>query len=190
MDNFFINKIVNSGLYQQLFNNRSLISSNNYTTNSIDSYLTNLRNSNIKGFLSEDVTPDASYSYANTNKVDNLFNTPGDGFYIYREKVYDEFVKKYPNFSQARRDKFIENEWNSLSNEEKEVYNNRATGSSSSSYNPNNITSYRSPLISEDYNRNRGSTLSLSSECPPGETKVGDDCISHSLYNDGLTEYS
>tara|TARA_B100000287_G_C20598290_1_gene767015 strand:- start:225 stop:1313 length:1089 start_codon:yes stop_codon:yes gene_type:complete len=190
-DDFFINKIINSELYQRLFNNRPVVYSNNYTSNSIDSYLTNLRNSNIRNILTKDITPDASYSYANTDKVYNLFHTPGDGYFIYKKQVKNKFTKDFPNLSQARRDRLIENEWNSLSNEEQEVYNKRAKKSSSkSSYNPNDLTSYRSPLISVDYKRNRGSTLSSSSQCPPGETKVGDDCISHSLYNDGLTEYN
>lgn len=187
-DNYFINKIVNSRLYNQLFNNyNNTNNTNNYntsysnpiffTSNSFDSYLTNLRNSNIKMSLSKDVTPDSSYSYANTNQVYNLSNTPGDGFLIYYEKLKDKFTKDYPNFSQARRDKLIENQWNSLSNSEQEVYNQQATSSSSSNYNPNNLSSYRSPLVTANYKRNIGSTLSFSAQCPPDQTKVGSNCV-------------
>tara|TARA_B100001093_G_scaffold239633_1_gene229534 strand:+ start:767 stop:1894 length:1128 start_codon:yes stop_codon:yes gene_type:complete len=190
-DNYFINKIVNSRLYNQLFNNynttNNINNTNNYntsysnpnffTTNSFDSYLTNLRNSNIKMSLTKDVTPDASYSYANTNQVDNLFHTPGDGFFVYRNQVYNQFVKDYPNFSKARRDKLIENQWNSLSNSEQEVYNQQATSSSTSNYNPNNLSSYRSPLLSANYKRNIGSTLSFSAQCPPDQIKVGSNCV-------------
>ena len=189
-DNYFINKIVNSRLYNKLFNNYNTINSNNYntnynnpnffTTNSFDNYLTNLRNSNIKMSLSKDITPDASYSYSNSQEIIN------DGYLVYKNQVKDEFIKNYPNFSKARRDRLIENEWNSLSDTDQEVYNQQATTSSSSNYNPNNLSSYRSPLISLDYKRNRGTTLNLSSQCPPGETKVDDVCISHSLYYDRL----
>lgn len=193
-NDFFINKIINSELYQRLFNNRAVVYSNisnNYTTNSFDSYLTNLRNSNIKGILKKDITPDDSYSYANTNEIDNLFHTTGDGYFIYKKQVEDEFIKKYPNFKTTRINKLIENEWNSLSNEEQEGYNKRTKKSSSkSSYNPNNLTSYRSPLVSLSYKRNREDSSYWAAQCPPGETKIGDDCISHSLYNDGLTKYS
>ena len=195
-DNYFINNIVNSQLYRRLINNNNNnnnnnnINQNNYSANSIDNYLINLKNSNIKTSLSEDITQDASYSYANSVNVSNLYNTSGDGYFIYKKQVENKFIKDYPNFSKPRRDKLIENEWNNLSNEEQEVYNNRASGSSKSSYNPDSLGSYRSRLISVDYKRNRGSTLSESSECPPGQTKQGDDCISHSLYNDGLSRYN
>ena len=182
-NNYFINKIVNSHLYNQLFNNYNNSNSNNFdnsnyfTTNSFDNYLSNLRNSNIKVNLSKDITPDASYSYSNSQEIIN------DGYFVYRNHVKDEFIKNYPNFSNERREKLIENQWNSLSNTEQEVYNKQFSKSSISSYNPNNLSSYRSPLISLDYKRNRGNSLSLSSQCPPGETNVENNCISHSLYN-------
>ena len=177
-DDFFINKIINSELYQRLFNNSAVVSSNNYTTNSDHKYLTNLRNSNIRNILTKDITPDASYSYENTDEVDKLFHTHGDGYFIYKKQVKNEFTKKYPNFKTTRIDKLIENEWNSLSNEEQEVYNKHAKKSSSNNrYNPNDITSYKSPLISIDYKRNRGSTLSLSAQCPPDQIKVGNKCM-------------
>ena len=165
-DDFFINKIINSELYQRLFNNRLVVSSNNYTTNSDNNYLTNLRNSNIRNILTKDITPDASYSYANTQEILN------DGYFIYKKQVKNKFTKENPNKNSEDIDKLIENEWNSLSNEDQEVYNNRGSETSSkSSYNPNDLTAYRSPLISVDYKRNRGSTLNLSSECPPGKIK-------------------
>lgn len=176
-NNYFINKIVNSHLYNQLFNNYNSNNPNYFTTNSFDNYLSNLRNSNIKVNLSKDITPDASYSYSNSQEIIN------DGYFVYRNHVKDEFIKNYPNFSNERREKLIENQWNSLSNTEQEVYNKQFSKSSISSYNPNNLSSYRSPLISLDYKRNRGNSLSLSSQCPPGETNVENNCISHSLYN-------
>ena len=176
-NNYFINKIVNSHLYNQLFNNYNSNNPNYFTTNSFDNYLSNLRNSNIKVNLSKDITPDASYSYSNSQEIIN------DGYFVYRNQVKDEFIKNYPNFSNEHREKLIENQWNSLSNTEQEVYNKQFSKSSISSYNPNNLSSYRSPLISLDYKRNRGNSLSLSSQCPPGETNVENNCISHSLYN-------
>jgi hypothetical protein len=184
-DNFFINKIVNSGLYKQLFNkqlfnNGSSISSNNYSTNSVDSYLTNLKNNNMKISLSKDVTPDAPYSYANSQEIIN------DGFFIYKRQFYNKFVKENPNKNSEDIDKLIENEWNSLSNEDQEIYNNRASGTSSkSSYNPNDLTAYRSPLVSLSYKKNREDTSYWAAQCPPGEIKNNDgSCIRNDIYND------
>lgn len=180
-DNNFIDKIVNTRIYNQIFNNYNPNYSNPtfFTTNTTDSYLSNLRTSNKIMSLNKDVTPDAQYSYANTSDVKNLYNTTEDGYFIYYEEKKDEFTEKYPNLSQPRRDKLIENEWNGLTSDVQEVYNNKVTGTttSTSSYNPNNLSSYRSPLISLDYKRNRNSTFNWSAQCPPNQTISGNYCI-------------
>ena len=193
-DNEFIHYITNSNLYKRLFynnnydnnniyNNLYNINQSNFTVNNLDNYLTQIYNN--------DITPGASYSYANTDNVKNLFHTPGDGFLIYRKQVLQQFTKEYPNFSQVRRDKLIENEWNSLSSEDQEVYNQRARKSSSKSkYDPNNLSNYRSPLIRSSYIRNRKDTDDKIAECPPGKTKIGNECLHYSLYKDNYISYN
>lgn len=209
-DNLFIRNIINSGLvYESIKGNISnylinLIYSKNSSTDQLsadcppgytssgdyclDSHgnkLISLNNNDSTDSDTDSEDNNESMSYSERYDISYGYL---DGYFIYQEMVYNDFVEENPDKTDEEIDKLIEDGWNNLSASEQEAYNEEAEGHEST-YNPYDLTSYRTSL-SQYIDTDNTSTTELWSECPAGETKVGNNCISHSLYNSGLTSYS
>jgi len=111
-------------------------------------------------------------------KYNNEFRM--DGYAIFGEQQRNSMQNKFPNDSKERIDRRIEDEWKKLSGAQQDAYNREAQGKiHESSYDPNNFSSYRSPLSKLFRDTSRKTTDDLRVEaCPPGKIKnSGGTCV-------------
>ena len=104
----------------------------------------------------------------------------GEGYFIFDQQQRNSMQNKFPNDSKERIDRRIEDEWKKLSGAQQDAYNREAQGKiHESSYDPNNFSSYRSPLSKLVRDTNRKTTDDLRVEaCPPGKIKnSGGTCV-------------
>jgi hypothetical protein len=103
-----------------------------------------------------------------------------DGYAIFGEQQRNSMQNKFPNDSREQIDKKIQDEWQKLSGAQQDAYNREAQGKiHESSYDPNNFSSYRSPLSKLFRDTSRKTTDDLRVEaCPPGKIKnSGGTCV-------------
>jgi hypothetical protein len=103
-----------------------------------------------------------------------------DGYAIFGEQQRNSMQTKFPNDSKEQIDKKIQGEWQKLSGAQQDAYNREAQGKiHESSYDPNNFSSYRSPLSKLFRDTSRKTTDDLRVEaCPPGKIKnSGGTCV-------------
>lgn len=111
-------------------------------------------------------------------KYDDNFRI--DGYIIFDQQQRKSMQNKFPNYSKEQIDIKIEEEWQNLSGAQQDAYNREANGKIHESlYDPNNFSSYRSPLSIFFRNTNRKTTDDLRVEaCPPGKIKnSGGTCV-------------
>lgn len=111
-------------------------------------------------------------------KYDDNFRM--DGYFIFEQQQRNSMQNKFPNDSKERIDRRIEDEWQKLSGAQQDAYNREAQGKiHESSYDPNNFSSYRSPLSKLFRDTSRKTTDDLRVEaCPPGKIKnSGGTCV-------------
>ncbi len=104
----------------------------------------------------------------------------GEGYFIFDQQQRKSMQAKFPNDSKERIDRRIEDEWKLLSGAQQDAYNREAQGKiHESSYDPNNFSSYRSPLSRFFRDTSRKTTDDLRVEaCPPGKIKnSGGTCV-------------
>jgi hypothetical protein len=103
-----------------------------------------------------------------------------DGYAIFDQQQRKSMQAKFPNDSKEQIDKKIQEEWQQLSGAQQDAYNREAQGKiHESSYDPNNFSSYRSPLSRFFRDTSRKTTDDLRVEaCPPGKIKnSGGTCV-------------
>lgn len=111
-------------------------------------------------------------------KYNNEFRM--DGYDIFGQQQRNIMQTKFPNDSKEQIDKRIQSEWQKLSGSQQDAYNREAQGKiHESSYDPNNFSSYRSPLSKLFRDTSRKTTDDLRVEaCPPGKIKnSGGTCV-------------
>lgn len=104
----------------------------------------------------------------------------GEGYFIFDQQERKSMQAKFPNNSKEQIDKKIQEEWQQLSGAQQDAYNREAQGKiHESSYDPNNFSSYRSPLSRLFRDTSRKTTDDLRVEaCPPGKIKnSGGTCV-------------
>lgn len=104
----------------------------------------------------------------------------GEGYFIFDQQQRNNMQNKFPNYSKEQIDKQIQIEWGNLSEAQQDAYNREAQGKiHESSYDPNNFSSYRSPLSNLFRDTSRKTTDDLRVEaCPPGKIKnSGGTCV-------------
>lgn len=111
-------------------------------------------------------------------KYNNEFRM--DGYAIFDQQQRNSMQNKFPNDTKEQIDKKIQSEWQKLSGAQQDTYNREAQGKiHESSYDPNNFSSYRSPLTRLFRDTSRKTTDVLRVEaCPPGKIKnSGGTCV-------------
>ena len=111
-------------------------------------------------------------------KYNNEFRM--DGYAIFDQQQRNSMQNKFPNYTKEQIDKEIQSEWQKLSGAQQDAYNREAQGKiHESSYDPNNFSSYRSPLTRLFRDTSRKTTDVLRVEaCPPGKIKnSGGTCV-------------
>ena len=103
-----------------------------------------------------------------------------DGYAIFGQQQRNSMQNKFPNDTKEQIDRRIEDEWKLLSGAQQDAYNREAQGKTNkSSYDPNNFSSYRSPLSKLFRDTTRKTTDDIKVEaCPPGKIKnSGGTCV-------------
>ena len=111
-------------------------------------------------------------------KYNNEFRM--DGYDIFNQQQINSMQNKFPSDTKEQIDKKIQGEWQKLSGAQQDAYNREAQDKiHESSYDPNNFSSYRSPLSRMFRDNGRKSTDDLRVEaCPPGKIKnTGGTCV-------------
>tara|TARA_B110001450_G_scaffold126299_1_gene118880 strand:+ start:3076 stop:4251 length:1176 start_codon:yes stop_codon:yes gene_type:complete len=111
-------------------------------------------------------------------KYNNEFRM--DGYDIFNQQQRNSMQNKFPSDSKERIDRKIQDEWQKLSGAQQDAYNREAQDKiHESSYDPNNFSSYRSPLSRMFRDNGRKTTYDLRVEaCPPGKIKNnGGTCV-------------
>jgi len=197
-NSFFINNIKKffSTSFSQA-NQYAIDTNSNFNSNS-SPYVNNIINplygySNTNMPHTSSIPLDLNKELKSQLRVDNMYgsdfesydkkynnNFRMDGYNIFDQQQRKSMKNKFPNYTKQQIDKKIQEEWQNLSGAQQDAYNREAQGKiHESSYDPNNFSSYRSPLSRFFRNTNRKTTDDLRVEaCPPGKIKnSGGTCV-------------
>ena len=174
------------------------IDSNGNFTNNSSPYINNTINplygySNTNAPHTSSIPLDLNKELKTNLRVDNMYGSDFesydkkynnefrmDGYDIFGQQQRNSMQNKFPNDTKQQIDKKIQGEWQKLSGAQQDAYNREAQGKiHESSYDPNNFSSYRSPLSRLFRDTSRKTTDDLRVEaCPPGKIKnSGGTCV-------------
>ena len=190
-----IKKFFNTSGYRA---NQYAIDTNGNFTNNSSPYINNMINplygySNTNMPHTSSIPLDLNKELKSNLRVDNMYgsdfesydkkyddNFRMDGYAIFDQQQRNSMQNKFPNDTKEQIDKKIQSEWQNLSGAQQDAYNREAQGKiHESSYDPNNFSSYRSPLSRFFRDTSRKTTDDLIVEaCPPGKIKnSGGTCV-------------
>ena len=190
-----IKKFFNTSGYRA---NQYAIDTNGNFTNNSSPYINNTINplygySNTNMPHTSSIPLDLNKELKSNLRVDNMYGSDFesydkkynnefrmDGYAIFDQQQRNSMQNKFPNDTKEQIDRKIEDEWKLLSGAQQDAYNREAQGKiHESSYDPNNFSSYRSPLSRLFRDTSRKTTDDLRVEaCPPGKIKnTGGTCV-------------
>ena len=190
-----IRKFFNTSGYRA---NQYAIDSNGNFINNSSPYINNTINplygySNTNAPHSSSIPLDLNKELRSNLRIDNMYGSDFesydkkynndfrmDGYAIFDQQQRNSMQNKFPNYTKEQIDREIQSEWQKLSGAQQDAYNREAQGKiHESSYDPNNFSSYRSPLSKLIRDNNRKTTDELRIEaCPPGKIKnTGGTCV-------------
>lgn len=191
-----IKKFFNTSGYRA--NQYAIDTNGNFSSNYSSPYINNTINplygySNTNAPHTSSIPLDLNKELKSNLRIDNMYGSDFksydkkynnefrmDGYAIFGQQQRNSMQNKFPNDSKEQIDKKIQGEWQKLSGAQQDAYNREAQGKiHESSYDPNNFSSYRSPLSKLFRDTGRKTTDDLRVEaCPPGKIKnSGGTCV-------------
>ena len=197
-NNFFINNIRKFFYTSSYVTNQYAVDTNgNFNSNSFP-YINNNINplygySNTNAPHISSIPLDLNKELRSNLRVDNMYGSDFesydkkynnefrmDGYNVFNQEQRNSMQNNFPNDTKEQIDKKIEDKWQKLSGAQQDAYNREAQGKiHESAYDPNNFSSYRSPLSRIFRDNGRKTTDDLRVEaCPPGKIKnIGGTCV-------------